>query len=76
MADKIDAGAILIEEGGLLPESLRLESERCLNGWRRVKNLDGSELRPATQAAGANSLNRLGQKGASDVRFPYRIERL
>ncbi len=44
MADKIKTGTILIEEGPFLPESLRFESEPCLNGWRLVKNLDGCGL--------------------------------
>jgi hypothetical protein len=52
MPDKIKAGAILIEDGALLPESLWLESEPCSNGWRRVKNLDGSGLDGRVRDAG------------------------
>jgi hypothetical protein len=44
MVDKIREGMILIEEGTLLPESLRFESEPYSNGWRLVRNLDGYGL--------------------------------
>ncbi len=44
MAEKIKTGTILIEEGALLPESLRFESEPYSNGWRLVKDLDGYGL--------------------------------
>jgi hypothetical protein len=33
MADKIKTGTILIEEGALVPESLRFESEPYASGW-------------------------------------------
>ncbi len=52
MEDKFKTGAILIEEGALLPESLRLESEVYSNGWRLVKNLDGYGLDRKIRAAG------------------------
>ena len=52
MEDTIKAGAILIEDGALLPESLGLESEPRSNGWRRVKNLDGVELDRRVREAG------------------------
>ena len=54
MAEKIKAGTILIEEGSLLPESLRFESEPYPNGWRLVKNLNGYELDQKTTTAGWN----------------------
>jgi hypothetical protein len=41
MPDAIKRGTILIKEGTLLPEVLRIESEPCAPGWRLVKNLDG-----------------------------------
>lgn len=44
MADQISAGTILIKEGTLLPEDLKLESEPYSKGWRVVKNLGSSEL--------------------------------
>ena len=40
MPDTIKTGAILIEEGTLLPESLCLESEPYSKGWRKVNHLD------------------------------------
>jgi len=42
--DKIDTGNILIEEGTLLPEALRIERESCVPGWRVVRGLDGYAL--------------------------------
>jgi hypothetical protein len=44
MADKINLGTILIEEGTPLPNSLKFESEPHSNGWRSVKNLNGYGL--------------------------------
>jgi hypothetical protein len=44
MAEKITAGAILIKEGTLLPESLKLKSEPYVKGWRLVKNLESSGM--------------------------------
>ncbi len=44
MAEKINAGTILIRQGTLLPEGLQLESEPFSKGWRLVKSLDGSGM--------------------------------
>ncbi len=52
MADKIKTGSILIEEGALLPESLRLETEPYWTGWRLVKDLDGIGLDRKIREAG------------------------
>jgi hypothetical protein len=41
MADKIKTGTILVQEGVLLPDSVRFESEPYSKGWRLVKALDG-----------------------------------
>ena len=38
MAEEINAGAILIKEGTLLPEGLQLEADPYLKGWRLVKS--------------------------------------
>jgi hypothetical protein len=54
MADRIKKGTILIEEGTLLPESLRFQSEPYSNGWRLVNNLNGYELDQKTTKAGWN----------------------
>ena len=52
MADTIKTGTILIKEGTLLPEALRLESESYLPGWRLVKDLDGYGLDREIQKTG------------------------
>ena len=44
MAQKIEIGTILIKEDTDLPESLHLESEPYLKGWRLVKNLSSSAM--------------------------------
>lgn len=44
MIDAIKVGTILIEEGTLMPECLRFESEPYSDDWRAVKNLDGYGL--------------------------------
>ena len=69
MADKIKVGAILIEEGALLPESLWLESEPCSNGWRRVKNLDGYGLDRRVREAGWTFFFLAGEIKASVIGF-------
>ena len=52
MADKIKTGTILIEEGALLPESLRFESEPYSKAWRLVENLDSRGLDRKIREAG------------------------
>jgi hypothetical protein len=52
MAETIRTGTILIKEGTLLPEALRIESESCVPSWRLVKNLDGYGLDREIQEAG------------------------
>ena len=54
MAAKMNAGTILIKEGALLPESLRLESEPYSKGWRLVKDMRGSEMDRQLFEAGWN----------------------
>jgi hypothetical protein len=44
MPDAIKAGAILIEEGASMPESVLLEGGPYSSGWRSVINLDRKEL--------------------------------
>ena len=44
MSDVTETGRIFIREGTLLPETLQLESEPHMPGWRSVKNLDGYAL--------------------------------
>jgi len=51
MLDTIKTGTILIEDGTLLPESLRLESEAYSTGWTSVSNVR-SEFEKAINQAG------------------------
>ncbi len=67
MADIIKPGTILIEEGALLPESLRLESEPYSNGWRLVKNLDGYGLDRIIHEAGWTFFYMAGEVDATVV---------
>ena len=52
MPDKIKGGTILIQEGALLPESLRFESEPYSKGWKLVENLDSLGLDRKIREAG------------------------
>ncbi|MGC2555447.1 MAG: hypothetical protein WA416_11450 [Candidatus Sulfotelmatobacter sp.] len=40
----IGPGTILIKDGTLLPEALRLDGEPFVTGWTQVNDLDGHEL--------------------------------
>lgn len=44
MPDTIAVGKILLREGAVLPNGVRLESEPYASGWRLIKNLDGYGL--------------------------------
>ena len=44
MAQTIEIGTLLVKAGTLLPESLQLESDPYLKGWRLVKNLGSSGM--------------------------------
>jgi hypothetical protein len=48
----IPAGAVLIKEGTLLPDTLQIESEPCVPGWKLVKGLNGYALDRRVDAAG------------------------
>ena len=52
MRDTIHAGAILINDGALLPEAVHLETEPFVRGWKLVKNFDGDKLSRAIGRAG------------------------
>ena len=67
MADKIKTGTILIKEGALLPESLRLESERYLKGWRLVKDFDSRGLDRKIREAGWTFFFMAGGANATAV---------
>lgn len=44
MAQPIETGTLLVKEGTKLPESLPLESDPYLKGWRLAKNLNSSGM--------------------------------
>ena len=44
MAQTIEIGTIFIKEGTPLPETLPVESDLFLKGWRMVKHLGSSEM--------------------------------
>ena len=52
MRETIKPGTILIKEGTLLPQTLRFESEPCVQGWRLVMDLDGCGLDRKIREAG------------------------
>jgi PII-like signaling protein len=52
MPETIKAGTILINDGTLLPDALRFETEPCAPGWRLVRNLDGYGLDRKIHEAG------------------------
>lgn len=54
MEGTIKSGALLIAEGAVLPDSLRLETEPYAYGWRLVKNVDGNRFDQIVNQAGWN----------------------
>src|SRR5260370_5194739 len=52
MSDTIKTGTILIEEGTLLPEAVRFDSECSVAGWKLVKDLDRCGLDREMREAG------------------------
>ena len=69
MGDRIKAGTILIEEDTLLPESMRIESERYSKGWRLVKNLGGYELDQGISKAGWTFFSMVGEAEGTGFGF-------
>jgi hypothetical protein len=65
MQETIQAGAILIREGTLLPETLRFESESWVPGWRVVKHLDGYGLDRKIREAGWTFFCQAGETKAT-----------
>jgi hypothetical protein len=57
MKNQISAGAILVEEGTLVPDSFTLDREPYSSGWGLLKNPDRREL-------GANSMGRGGRSSS------------
>jgi hypothetical protein len=52
LRDAIREGAVLIKDGTLLPESLQIEGESYVPGWRLVRDLNGYALDRKVRAAG------------------------
>ncbi len=52
MAEKIKLGTILITEDAVLPNTLRVDSEPFVPGWKLVKNFGGAELDREIRRAG------------------------
>jgi len=73
MANKIKTGTILIEEGALLPDSLRFESEPYSKGWRLVENLDSRGLDRTIREAGWTFFYMAG--GVSATAFGSDLEK-
>lgn len=69
MTEKIKTGTILIEEGALLPESLRFESEPFSKGWRLVRNLDSRGLDQKIREVGWTFFYMAGEIPATAVGF-------
>jgi len=69
MAETIDKGTILIQDGIHLPDALGFESEPCATGWRLVKNLDGYGLGQKISEAGWTFFWLAGEIGATVFGF-------
>ena len=61
MQESIQAGAILIKDGTLIPGTLRFETECCVPGWRLVKHLDAYGLDRKIRAAGWTFVCQAGE---------------
>jgi hypothetical protein len=65
MQESIQAGAILIKEGTVMPGTLQFESESCVPGWRLVKHLDGYGLDRKILEAGGTFFCQAGETNAT-----------
>lgn len=54
MEESIKSGTMLIAEGAILPEALKLETEPYAYGWRQVKNFDSHGFTQMVSQAGWN----------------------
>ena len=69
MVEKLKTGTLLIEEGVIFPDSLRVESEPYSSGWRIVKELDGYGLDRTMSQAGWTCFYMANEISASAVAF-------
>jgi hypothetical protein len=67
--DLAGAGTIFLREGTPLPDTLQLESESYLPGWRLVKNLAALGLDRKLQEAGWNFFCLAGDRNATVFGF-------
>ena len=67
MTERIKTGTLLIEEGVIFPDSLRVESEPYSKGWRIVKELDGYGLDRTMNQAGWTCFYMANEISASAV---------
>jgi hypothetical protein len=65
MPEAIKPGIVLIKDGTLLPDSLKLESEPYSFDWRSVTNLDGYALDRKTHDAGWTFFYLAGERRAT-----------
>ena len=65
MREVINAGTILIKEGTVIPEALRLESALYSTGWRSFTGLDGYAVDRKTRDAGWTFFYLAGESKAS-----------
>src|SRR5579872_2841535 len=66
MAQKIEIGTLLLEEGTPLPASLPIESDPYLQGWRLVKNLSSAVLDRKLRDVGWTFFYMAGELNAMD----------
>jgi hypothetical protein len=64
MREMIKVGTVLIREGTLLPDSLMIESEPYLLGWRSVTGLDGYAMDRKMHDTGWNFFYLAGESRA------------
>src|SRR5438105_15889718 len=65
MREMIQAGAVLIKEGTLLPDAHMFESEPYSSGWRSVTGLDGYAIGRKTHEAGWTFFYLAGESRAT-----------
>ena len=69
MAGSVKVGMILVKDGALLPESIKLETEPYSTNWRLVKNLDGYGLDRTVRGGGWTFFFLAGEVKASAFGF-------
>ena len=65
MPNAIEAGRIFLREGTALPETLQIEGEPYVPGWRSIKSLDGYGLGRKIEDAGWTFFFQAGETKAT-----------